>query len=718
MAGFYLGGKAFSNLFLGSQPVEEVYIGSNLVWMRTVVLPIGPDTMFLGGVASTFDSSILASKLNGDNLTYYRELTGNVYASSSTNYDIDAGAFNTNTNITSYIDGGRCKTISGSAFYGASNLITASFVSASTIGSQAFWNSSNLTTISFPNAVTMSGVSPFYDTKIVDATFPKLVHLVQGAFSNVETLLTASFPLVTNIPQQAFYYCRALATASLPLATTIGNNAFEGCYINLVTASFPLVTTIGNNAFQYCSALRLPPTASTITIGTSSFNECTSLQTANFPKVTTIGPNAFVRNTGLLTASFVSASVIGSSAFFNCTALKVINFPTASTINTGAFYNCSSLVTASFPSASIIGEIVFQGCTSLVSASLPLVKNIPYSTFYNNFNIQYINLPGLSGSTALNGSLAFQGVNSLTGSIIVPVEQLTAGGDRPSTALLAFHSYPNYYDYFAKYWNIQYLTGSSIQINKTGTQYTQGELEAKFKNETTTFFSQASPTTIMSSSTDYHITASAFSGQSTLNAFIDTGKCTVISASAFAFCNNLTTASFANVRTIIDNAFQECTSLKYINLPSLVTMSGQLHFYSNTALQTIDLPEVLNIGAFSFSTVSNMTTIAAPKATSIGEFAFDAAARLGSNGVNISFPSVTTVAQGAFNRCQSLSQISLPALSGSTALGGGTGNNNVFFGLPSFGTITVPSYLSASNGGNPDGDLVSLAARNWYIQYI
>jgi hypothetical protein len=78
------------------------------------------------------------------------------------------------------------------------------------------------------------------------------------------------------------------------------------------------------------------------------------------------------------------------------------------------------------------------------------------------------------------------------------------------------------------------------------------------------------------------------------------------------------------------------------------------------------------------------------------------------------------VAANIFSGNTSMTYVNLSSLSGSTSLGGSVTNNNCFLNVPNTGFIQVPSYLSASNAGNPDGDLVYLKTtpRNWTINYI
>jgi hypothetical protein len=88
--------------------------------------------------------------------------------------------------------------------------------------------------------------------------------------------------------------------------------------------------------------------------------------------------------------------------------------------------------------------------------------------------------------------------------------------------------------------------------------------------------------------------------------------------------------------------------------------------------------------------------------------------------VSASFPNALIVGNNTFLGCTSLGFVNLPSLSsiGGYPLGSTTGNNNVFLDTALSGSITVPSFLSSSNAGSPDGDLTYLSGRGWTINYV
>ncbi len=66
----------------------------------------------------------------------------------------------------------------------------------------------------------------------------------------------------------------------------------------------------------------------------------------------------------------------------------------------------------------------------------------------------------------------------------------------------------------------------------------------------------------------------------------------------------------ANVRTIGESAFNECSSLLSINIPIGVTRIGQSAFYGCKLLQSIDIPiGIKTIGMFAFRDCSSLPPI-------------------------------------------------------------------------------------------------------------
>ena len=141
------------------------------------------------------------------------------------------------------------------------------------------------------------------------------------------------------------------------------------------------------------------------------------------------------------------------------------------------------------------------------------------------------------------------------------------------------------------------------------------------------------------------------------------------------------------------NAFEGCSSLSSINIPSSVTSIGRYAFGSCSSLPSINIPSsVTSIGDNAFQDCSSLTSINIPSSvTSIEHLAFNGCSSLPS--INIP-SSVTSIGRRAFEGCSSLTSINIP--SSVTSIGG-----NAFNSCSSLTAITVdesnPIYSSENN---------------------
>ncbi len=298
----------------------------------------------------------------------------------------------------------------------------------------------------------------------------------------------------------------------------------------------------------------------------------------------------------------------------------------------------------------------------------------------------------------------------------------------------------------------------SFTIRGLGGILTQNDLASKLTGETITSFTSQSTDIFVSSSTTYTINVSAFRSTSSITAYIDTdGGCTSISDRAFqdssivsasfpsatllrfaAFstctslvsasfplvtstensifnnCSSLTSVSFPLLTNIQSSTFNGCTSLVSASFPSALSINGSA-FYSCSLLSTANFPSATSIGLNAFYDCTSLSSINFPLAVTIGIQAFTNCPSL----VSASFPSATSIGANALKDCTSLKYINLPSISGSTALGGSTGDDNVFFNVSSSGNIYIPSFYSQSNAGGLDGDLSYLSSSlNWTINWL
>ena len=532
--------------------------------------------------------------------------------------------------------------------------------------------------------------------------------------------------IATSSPT-AFLGCTSLRSVTMPSCSIVGDSAFYN-NSSLTTVNLPLATSIGRNAFNGCSSLIEISLPSATAVGVNAFNNCPVLTSLDLPAVTTIPDYRFQNITSLVTASFASATTVGQRTFQqNYSLSDASTFPELLSIGTSSFQSCKSLVDTApmFPKVTTIADLAFYGCTNynnftgLTSASFVSASRVGDGAFFGCNYLKYINLPALSGPTALGGTTG-TGRFGVFGSVYtygtanVPSDYLSNNGGKPDGDLLPLvgRNQDGTIDPNSQYnWTINYLPTDKIFIGGAGA-LSQAALESILTGETITYYAEEWNNLHVSSSTNYSINGQAFLNENIpLDSYIDGGKCTSIGE--YAFLNTtIQTASFANVTAVYNGAFLG-TPLAILNMPKLVTAAYSA--FEGTAIVTADLPELTTVGDRAFLGCYALQNIRAEKVTSIGQYAFANDTQL----TSLSFPNATSVGLGAFHANTALTYLDLPGLVGPNALGGSPGNNGVFDGVSSLGsTIRVPRYYQTNNGGGVDGDIQYLINLGWFIVWV
>ena len=333
--------------------------------------------------------------------------------------------------------------------------------------------------------------------------------------------------------------------------------------------------------------------------------------------VTSIGVSAFPYCTSLTSVTIPdSVTSICRSAFFGCRSLTNVTIPNSVTsIGNDAFYRCTNLTTVTIGnSVTSIGSSAFSGCTSLTSVTIP-------------------------NSVTSIGSSAFEGCTSLT-SVTIP--------------------------------------------------------DSVTSIDSSTFDSCTSLTSITIPNSVTSIGDYAFFYCGSLTSVTIPKSVTSIGDFAFKDCTSLTSVTIPNsVTSIGDYAFSDCTSLTSVTIPNSVTSIGKETFYSCGNLTNIIIPDsVISIGDYAFYSCTSLTSVTIPDSvTSIGENAFFYCISLKSIEVSnnnknysseggvlfnkdktklIQYPvenerttynisnSVTSIDEGAFYNCTSLTNVTIP----------------------------------------------------------
>ena len=381
----------------------------------------------------------------------------------------------------------------------------------------------------------------------------------------------------------------------------------------------------------------------------------------------------------------------------------------------GAFGWCYSLSNIVIPdSVSSIGEWAFSDCSSLKYISIPksviclngnpfvnwdgklecLSPNFIYEddVLFNknkskiiSFRIQNIKSYIIPDSVTSIGNGAFSGCSFLS-SIVIP-DSVTSIGDGAFSGCSSL---------------------SSIVIPKSVTSIGDSA-----------FFGCSSLSNIVIPNSVTSIGDSAFSNCSSLSSIVIPESVTSIGDRAFSGCRSLSSIVIPNsVTSIGEWAFSDCSSLKYISIPKsviclngnpFVNWDGKLECLSPNFIYEDDvlfnknkskiisfriqniksyiIPDsVTSIGNGAFSGCSSLSSIVIPDSvTSIGEWAFSDCSSL----FNIVIPkSVTSIGDCAFIGCSSLSSIVIP--NSVTSIG-----DSAFLGCSSLSNIVIPNSVTS-----------------------
>ena len=157
---------------------------------------------------------------------------------------------------------------------------------------------------------------------------------------------------------------------------------------------------------------------------------------------------------------------------------------------------------------------------------------------------------------------------------------------------------------------------------------------------------------------------------------------------AFNACSNLASITIpSGITSIGSNTFQGCYNLTSITIPSSVTSVGNVAFGGCSSLTSITIPSsVASIGNYVFQSCSSLTSITIPSnVTSVGQSAFNNCYNL----TSITIPSgVTSLGDGVFSGCSGLTNIDIP--SSVTSIG-----STAFGGCSSLTSITIPSGVTS-----------------------
>ena len=181
---------------------------------------------------------------------------------------------------------------------------------------------------------------------------------------------------------------------------------------------------------------------------------------------------------------------------------------------------------------------------------------------------------------------------------------------------------------------------------------------------------------------------SAFEGCSSLTSLTIPSSVTSIGNQAFSGCSGLTSLTIpSGVTSIGRSAFSGCSGLTSLTIPSSVTSIGNQAFSGCSGLTSlIILSSVTRISREAFRYCSGLTSLIIPSSvTSIDEQAFWGCSGL----TSLTIPSsVTSIGFAAFYDCSSLTSLTIP--SSVTSIG-----RSAFSGCSGLTSLTIPSGVTS-----------------------
>lgn len=363
--------------------------------------------------------------------------------------------------------------------------------------------------------------------------------------------------------------------------------------------------------------------------------------------------------------SETSIEVMEPYIFYGCTNLHTLSLPkTLKELEGYAFAGCDNLNEVKFLGETLdkIGTGAFQDCPNLHKINIPEgVKSIENDTFKGCQNLNEIILPD---SLEKIGDGAFANCQNIH-VLVIPenvkyISNTSFEGAKTDSIDTSKNSYVREKMNEFTVGKYTYVIQTYDKNTGTGTVYVKGVSKTKYKNLTKITI----PATVKFNNNTYKVTS--------------------IKMKAFRGFKKLKKVTIgANVTSIGNNAFQNCTSLTYVKTRNGVQTIGSSAFRGCTKLKTVKLGKnVKKIYKNAFYGCKSLTKITVPsKVTLIGANAFYGCTKLKSVKLGAG---LKEIGASAFKKCSALKSITIPAKV--TKLG-----NNIFVGCKKLRTITIKS---------------------------
>ena len=445
--------------------------------------------------------------------------------------------------------------------------------------------------------------------------------------------------------------------------TSIGYEAFRGCSLTSITIPNSVIS-IGYSAFRYCSSLTSITIPNSVTsIGGYAFSGCSLTSVTIGNSVTSIGNSAF-RYCRSLTSITIPNSVtsIGDRVFSYCSSLTSITIPNSVTsIGYDAFSGCSGLTSITIPnSVTSIGNYAFGGCFSLTKTNYTGdiagwcdIKFGGYSSnpisYSHNFYINDQEIKDLVIPNTVDSihNYAFEGCSALT-SITIPNSVTSIGDDAFSGTSITYITIPE---------SVTSIGYSFRGCSSLTTVVWNANIPVLPVNDSGPFYD--SPITSITFGDNVKVIPySLCYNLKFLTSITIPNSVTSIGDEAFRNCQSLTSITIPeSVTSIGSSAFSACIFTKE-NFTNNSSLNAEANNYWGAKVGDIEIDGLLIKNDTLIACRPYVTTITIPKSvTSIGNGAFSDCSSL----TSVTIPnSVTSIGGWAFSYCSSLTSITIP----------------------------------------------------------
>lgn len=592
-------------------------------------------------------------KLLMENCVTQDGVTYAILGSTATVVDCEASV--TAVNIPQTIQGATVKYIQSEAFADCTALTTVTLPDTiERIGEAALSGCTSLTAITVPEKVETIGASTFSGCKsLAEVTLPDGLRVIgESAFSDCGALTTVELPAnLKEIGASAFAGCAALDEIVVPdTVTEMGRYVFKDC-TGLTAAQLPAkMTAVPAGTFQNCESLTeitLPAGAKQIEY--NAFDGCTSLSSVEFPaSLTTLGDRAFA-GTALTSVTLPETfKTLSGAVFTDCKQLKTVELNDTLQSVGSAFKNCTALECIAIPaSVERLEGGLFSGCTALYDVTLVEGLKTIGAAFSDCTALKTLVIPD-SVTQITTGAFAGSGLVSIT---------LPDG-----VTILSESMFENCKDLARVVLPAQLTT-----IEKSAFDGCAALTEIAFPATVTEIGNYAfrNCTALQVSLPTGLKTLGYYAFQNTaLTEVTLPASLTSLGSSAFESCDSLQTVTFyAQLESLSDKVFADCTALTAITLPDTITFIDDYAFDGCTLLAKVQLPAALTeLGDGVFEDCSSLKEITLPEG-------------------------ITAIGYGAFSGCTSLAAVEIPA--GITEI-----KTSTFQGCTAFTEVTIPAAVT------------------------